>query len=64
MLPTTPITAIAREVTADDTAAAYDRVFAPVASTPFVLGLAEVACHAAVAGSLADRELTAGLGPS
>jgi fluoroacetyl-CoA thioesterase len=61
MPPTTPVIAeLAREVTVGDTAAAYDDVFPPAASTPFVLGLAEVACHAAVAGSLADGELTIG----
>src|SRR4051794_610090 len=48
-------------VTADDTAAAWGEAFPPAASTPFVLGLAEVACHELVADRLADGEITVGV---
>jgi predicted thioesterase len=51
----------ARTVTADDTAAAWGDGFPPAASTPFVLGLAEVACHELVADRLADGEITVGV---
>ena len=51
----------ARTVTADDTAAAWGDAFPPAASTPFVLGLAEVACHELVADRLADDEITVGV---
>ena len=51
----------ARTVTADDTAAAWGDAFPPAASTPFVLGLAEVACHELVAERLADGEITVGV---
>jgi predicted thioesterase len=50
-----------RTVTADDTAAAWGAAFPPAASTPFVLGLAEVACHELVADRLADGEITVGV---
>jgi fluoroacetyl-CoA thioesterase len=50
-----------RTVTAEDTAAAWGAAFPPAASTPFVLGLAEVACHELVAGRLADGEITVGV---
>lgn len=44
-----------------DTAESFGREFPPAASTPFVLGLAEVACHRAVAPLLAEREMTVGV---
>jgi predicted thioesterase len=50
-----------RTVTADDTAAAWGAAFPPAASTPFVLGLAEVACHELVAERLSDGEITVGV---
>jgi fluoroacetyl-CoA thioesterase len=50
-----------RTVTADDTAAAWGEAFPPAASTPFVLGLAEVACHELVTDRLADGEITVGV---
>lgn len=43
-----------------DTAAAYGPQFPAAAATPFVLGLAEVACHMAVEGELAPGEVTVG----
>ncbi len=43
-----------------DTAAMFGPDFPKAASTPFVLGLAEVACHNIVAGELQDGELTVG----
>ncbi len=51
---------VSRTVTAEDTAASWGREFPPAASTPFVLGLAELACHAAVADDLAEGEITVG----
>ena len=39
---------ISRTVTDNDTAAAWGDTFPPAASTPFVLGLAEITCHQAV----------------
>jgi fluoroacetyl-CoA thioesterase len=51
-----------REVTAVDTASAWGAEFPPAASTPFVLGLAEVACHRAVEAQLAAGEITVGTG--
>ncbi len=49
-----------RRVTDADTAATFGPDFPPAASTPFVLGLAEVACHDAVSGSLGEGEITVG----
>jgi predicted thioesterase len=43
-----------------DTAEAYGPELPPAASTPFVLGLAELACHRAVAGELAPGDITVG----
>lgn len=51
---------LSREVTLADTAAAWGADFPPAASTPFVLGLGEVACHQAVADDLAEGEITVG----
>lgn len=51
----------AHTVTADDTAAAWGDAFPPAASTPFVLGIAEVACHELVADRLAGGEITVGV---
>lgn len=51
---------LCRRVTAADTAADWGEDFPPAASTPFVLGLAEVACHTAVAADLAAGEITVG----
>jgi fluoroacetyl-CoA thioesterase len=47
-------------VGAGDTAAGFGAHFPAAASTPFVLGLAEVACHNAVATTLAVGEVTVG----
>lgn len=49
-----------RVVTRADTASTYGSHFPPAAATPFVLGLAEVACHNAVSGDLAEGEVTVG----
>lgn len=51
---------LSRTVTKADTASAWGEEFPPAASTPFVLGLAEVACHRLVADDLADEEVTVG----
>lgn len=51
---------LSRTVTEADTASAWGGEFPPAASTPFVLGLAEVACHRLVAADLADGEVTVG----
>jgi predicted thioesterase len=53
---------VSRTVTAGDTAASWGPDFPPAASTPFVLGLAEVACHEAVAKDLTGEEITVGTG--
>jgi predicted thioesterase len=53
---------LSRVVTALDTADQWGEEFPPAASTPFVLGLAEVTCHRVVAASLADNEITVGTG--
>lgn len=45
-----------------DTAAAWGTEFPPAASTPFVLALAELACHGVLAPELATDELTVGAG--
>ena len=58
---TTASTDRVRTVTAADTAAAWGDAFPPAASTPFVLGLAEVACHELVTGRLAEGEITVGV---
>lgn len=50
-----------RVVTDSDTAAGYGTHFPQAAATPFVLGLAEVACHNAVSGELAQGEITVGV---
>ena len=56
-----PLTAsISRTVTDNDTAAVWGDTFPPAASTPFVLGLAEITCHQAVEDLLDDDELTVG----
>jgi len=44
-----------------DTAQSFGREFPRAASTPFVLGLAEVACHRAVESLIADGEITVGV---
>ncbi|MET0453998.1 MAG: hotdog domain-containing protein [Mycobacterium sp.] len=43
-----------------DTAASFGQSFPRAASTPFVLGLAEVACHNAIADELGPGEITVG----
>jgi fluoroacetyl-CoA thioesterase len=53
---------IQRVVTLADTAAAWDESLPPAASTPFVLGLAELACHAILAPELTEDELSVGTG--
>ncbi|MET0457253.1 MAG: hotdog domain-containing protein [Mycobacterium sp.] len=45
-----------------DTAAAWGPEFPAAASTPFVLSLAELVCHAVLAPELAADELTVGAG--
>ncbi|MBM7516803.1 thioesterase family protein [Nocardioides nitrophenolicus] len=57
----TPTATLARPVTAADTARAFGAAFPEAAATPFVLGLAEVACHEAVASELADGQITVGV---
>lgn len=47
-------------VGAEDTAAGFGPSFPQAASTPFVLGLAEVACHNAIADELGTGEITVG----
>lgn len=51
-----------RVVTEADTATAWGDQFPPAASTPFALGLAEVACHSAVESGLNKGEITVGIG--
>jgi len=51
---------LSRTVTEADTAARFGDVFPPAASTPFVLGLAEVAAHTAVEEALEGGEITVG----
>lgn len=62
---------IARVVRFEDTAAAWGSDLPPAASTPFLLGLAELACHALAAPELDPSQLSVGasariehLGPS
>jgi predicted thioesterase len=60
--PPAPTTAtLQRKVTATDTARAYGDVFPEAAATPFVLGLAEVTCHEAIASELAPGDITVGV---
>lgn len=47
-------------VTAADTASAYGPDFPAAASTPFVLGLAEVAAHRSISADFADGETSVG----
>jgi predicted thioesterase len=47
-------------VTESDTAAGFGPAFPRAASTPFVLGIAEVACHNAIAAELGPGEITVG----
>jgi fluoroacetyl-CoA thioesterase len=47
-------------VTAADTASAFGPEFPAAASTPFVLGLAEVAAHRSVSATFADGETSVG----
>jgi predicted thioesterase len=44
-----------------DTAEQFGNDFPPAASTPFVLGLAELACHRATRALLGPNEITVGL---
>jgi predicted thioesterase len=44
-----------------DTAEQFGPDFPPAAATPFVLGLAEVACHRAVESLLKEGEITVGI---
>lgn len=53
---------VERSVSSVDTASAWGAEFPPAASTPFVLGLAEIACHAAIASSLDAGDITVGTG--
>lgn len=59
--PELPTATLRREVTAADTARTFGPTFPEAASTPFVLGLAEVACHEAVAHELAAGQITVGV---
>ena len=52
---------LARPVTAADTARAFGPAFPEAAATPFVLGLAEIACHEAVAAELSAGQITVGV---
>ncbi len=58
------VASVQRVVTEADTAAAYGPDFPPAAATPFVLGLAEVACHQVVLPDLASGEVTVGTSAS
>lgn len=49
-----------RTVTEADTAAALDASLPPAASTPFVLAIAEGACHLALAERIGEDELSVG----
>ncbi|WP_455902104.1 thioesterase family protein [Rhodococcus gordoniae] len=51
---------LSRPVTEADTAATFGDDFPRAASTPFVLGLAEVACHNAIAPALTEGQITVG----
>lgn len=51
---------LSRTITPSDTAATFGDAFPEAASTPFVLGLAEVACHNVVEDSLSNGEITVG----
>ena len=55
---TATVEAIVRE---KDTAASFGANFPAAASTPFVLGLAEVASHRAVMATLTPGEITVGV---
>ncbi len=48
-------------MTQGDTAAEFDSNLPPAASSPFVLGLAEVACHNAIKADLAAGDITVGV---
>ena len=52
---------LSRTVTESDTAAGFGPDFPRAASTPFVLGLAEVASHEAVRSILSAGEITVGI---
>jgi fluoroacetyl-CoA thioesterase len=52
---------LSRTVTTSDTAAGFGPDFPEAASTPFVLGLAEVASHNAVRGGLDPGDITVGV---
>ncbi|WP_432970784.1 thioesterase family protein [Dactylosporangium sp. CA-233914] len=52
---------LSREVTDLDVAARFGDAFPPAAATPFVLGLAEVACHQSVSDYLEAQETTVGI---
>jgi fluoroacetyl-CoA thioesterase len=52
---------LSRQVTYQDTAAALMESLPRAASTPFVLGLAEIACHEAYAHRLKAGEITVGV---
>lgn len=47
-------------VTDADIASGFGADFPPAASTPFILGLVEVACHNAIASELEDGQITVG----
>ena len=58
---TRPEASLSGTVTASDTAAGFGPDFPEAASTPFVLGLAEVASHNAVRDDLAQGDITVGV---
>lgn len=51
---------LTRTVGENDTASSFGEHFPLAASTPFVLGIAEVACHNAIAEHLTQDEITVG----
>jgi fluoroacetyl-CoA thioesterase len=53
---------LSRTVGQADTAAAWGPEFPAAASTPFVLSMAELVCHAMLAPDLAADEITVGAG--
>jgi predicted thioesterase len=57
----TAAASVERTVTEADTATAWGAEFPAAASTPFVLGLAEVACHRAIAHRLEPGQISVGV---
>jgi fluoroacetyl-CoA thioesterase len=59
--PSPARSSLTRVATDADLASAWGPAFPPAVSTPFVLGLAEVACHEVVATDLNEGEVTVGV---